>query len=200
MQRFQDRFEQIPDLRSRMGRGGQTLAGLRHLRTLPDLVAKGQPSVRLASIVRSAFPWWAHRSGSVLPQRPENVLGAGQEGCHKLHWQVPASEVHAKCGAVRVRFGNTWSLVYILSEIWLCFFSGVPAEGVFVVTVTGMVGAFLIPSDNQQSLNVNGANPTGVTQLQSTVVLPSTTTSLGPSRNFIDTADISHDKGNEEDD
>lgn len=64
-----------------------------------------------------------------------------------------------------------------------------------MVTVTGMVGAFLIPADNQQSTNANGTNPIGVTQLQSTVVLPSTTASLGPSRNYIDTADISHDKG-----
>lgn len=74
-------------------------------------------------------------------------------------------------------------------------FRGVPAEGVFVVTITGMIGAFLIPADHQQSNNVNATNSVVVTQIHSTVVLPSTTASLGPSRIFIDTADISHDKG-----
>lgn len=77
------------------------------------------------------------------------------------------------------------------------------ADGVIVVTATGMIGAFLIPTEspinnsNQPSAGNTGNNSSQTTQTpQGPFVLPSVTESLGLTRNFISTVDISYAKSN----
>lgn len=69
-------------------------------------------------------------------------------------------------------------------------FGGVPADGVIVVTATGLLGAFIIPSEtpNYSYLVANQAIP------QLPFSLLSTSKSLGPTRTFINTADICYGK------
>lgn len=69
-------------------------------------------------------------------------------------------------------------------------FGGVASDGVFVVTATGLIGAFVIPSDTPNQ-NKMMSNQTG-TQLPLT--LTTTTRSLGQSRSHITIADISFAK------
>lgn len=69
-------------------------------------------------------------------------------------------------------------------------FGGVPAEGVLLLTATGLLGAFLIPSEtpNYSYLVANQA----IGQLPFTLL--STTCSLGQTRTFNTAADISYGK------
>lgn len=68
-------------------------------------------------------------------------------------------------------------------------FGGVPADGVLVVTATGLLGAFLIPSDMPNyKLALNQTAP------QLPYNLPSVTRSLGHTRSFLTCADISYAK------
>lgn len=69
-------------------------------------------------------------------------------------------------------------------------FGGVPADGVLVITATGLLGAFLLPSDlpNFSKLATN-PNPPNLPQLITPV-----TQSLGRTRNFITVADICYSK------
>lgn len=69
-------------------------------------------------------------------------------------------------------------------------FGGVPADGVLVVTSTGLLGSFLLPSDLP--------NFSKLMSLQNPPVLPisiiSVTQSLGRTRNYITVADICYSK------
>lgn len=69
-------------------------------------------------------------------------------------------------------------------------FGGVPADGVLVVTATGLLGAFIIPAEtpNYSYLVANQAIP------QLPYSLLSTTRSLGHTRTFNTAADISYGK------
>lgn len=69
-------------------------------------------------------------------------------------------------------------------------FGGVPADGVIVITATGLLGAFLLPAEipNYSYLVNNQALP------QLPYTLPSTTWSLGHTRSFITAVDISYGK------
>lgn len=69
-------------------------------------------------------------------------------------------------------------------------FGGVPADGVLVVTATGLLGAFLIPPD-LPNLNkiVSGQSPPILPQ-----ILTPVTQSLGRTRSFITIADICYSK------
>lgn len=69
-------------------------------------------------------------------------------------------------------------------------FGGTAADGILVVSVTGLLGAFFIPSE---SMNVSSSNPI-LAQLPLT--LPSTMRSLGHTRNYYTIADITRDKSN----
>lgn len=69
-------------------------------------------------------------------------------------------------------------------------FGGVAAEGVLVVTNTGMLGSFVIP--NESPLGANNLNGNGITGTPFT--LPSVTESLGTMRNYVTDADISYGK------
>lgn len=87
-------------------------------------------------------------------------------------------------------------MVFFTSRFqYFSLFSGVPAEGVLVVTATGMLGAFLIPSESPY-VNAGAANANQPPiQPQGPFTLPTVTESLGHTRNFITTADISYAKG-----
>lgn len=69
-------------------------------------------------------------------------------------------------------------------------FGGVPADGVLVVTATGLIGAFLMPPDLPNSSKlVSSLSPPILPQ----VLIP-VTQSLGRTRNFITIADICYSK------
>lgn len=69
-------------------------------------------------------------------------------------------------------------------------FGGVPADGVLVVTATGLLGAFVLPNDlpNISKMAANG-NPLTLPQTLNVV-----TQSLGRTRNFITVADVCYSK------
>lgn len=71
-------------------------------------------------------------------------------------------------------------------------FGGVPADGVLVVTATGLLGAFLIPPDlpNLNKLATSLSPPT----IPLPQVLTPVTQSLGRTRSFITIADICYSK------
>lgn len=71
-------------------------------------------------------------------------------------------------------------------------FGGVAAEGVLLVTSTGMLGSFVIP--NESPLSANGSNNNGISGTQGPFTLPCVTESLGTMRNFVTDADISYGK------
>lgn len=68
-------------------------------------------------------------------------------------------------------------------------FGGVAAEGVLLVTSTGMLGSFVIPNESP----INNQNGNGVTGT-GPFTLPCVTESLGTMRNFLTDADISYGK------
>ncbi|XP_055614106.1 mediator of RNA polymerase II transcription subunit 16 [Uranotaenia lowii] len=63
-------------------------------------------------------------------------------------------------------------------------FGGVPVEGVLIVTATGMLGAFIIPSESNANIQ----------KLQEPMKLTPVTESLGVTRNFYTSADICYSK------
>lgn len=69
-------------------------------------------------------------------------------------------------------------------------FGGVPADGVLVITATGLLGAFLIPPDlpNPNKI-VSSLSPPTLPQ-----ILTPVTQSLGRTRSFITIADICYSK------
>lgn len=71
-------------------------------------------------------------------------------------------------------------------------FGGVAAEGVLLVTSTGMLGSFVIP--NESPLSANNANGNGISGTQGPFTLPCVTESLGTMRNYVTDADISYGK------
>lgn len=81
----------------------------------------------------------------------------------------------------------------------MCF-SGVPADGVLIVTDTGMVGAFSLPTDPpaaaQQPPGPAGTpgQPTSTAANLQPIVLATASESLGPCRDFGNIVDISYAK------
>lgn len=69
-------------------------------------------------------------------------------------------------------------------------FGGVPADGVVVVTATGLLGAFLIPPETPNYAYL--VNNQAISQLPYTLL--STTRSLGHTRTFITAIDICYGK------
>lgn len=69
-------------------------------------------------------------------------------------------------------------------------FGGVPSDGVLVITATGLLGVFIIPSEsmNVPSSTANQPLP------QLPYILPTVTRSLGHTRNYYSTADICYGK------
>lgn len=71
------------------------------------------------------------------------------------------------------------------------------ADGVLIVTATGMLGAFMIPTELPYLNNQSGGQGGGIqnqSQQQGPFTLPTVTESLGHTRNYITTADISFGK------
>lgn len=71
-------------------------------------------------------------------------------------------------------------------------FGGVAAEGVLLVTSTGMLGSFVIP--NESPISANNSNGNGISGPQGPFTLPCVTESLGTMRNYVTDADISYGK------
>lgn len=69
-------------------------------------------------------------------------------------------------------------------------FGGVPVDGVLIISFTGMLGAFIIPSEPPAS----PANSNQNSYNQGPYKLPSVTESMGLTRNFCTTADICYGK------
>lgn len=86
-----------------------------------------------------------------------------------------------------------------IGDIYFVYFfvSGVAADGVLVVTATGMLGAFLIPAESPYSNQPVNTNPAQPPQPHGPFQLASFTESLGHTRNFITSADIAFSKGDD---
>lgn len=84
--------------------------------------------------------------------------------------------------------------LYEFLKTQFCF-SGVAADGVLVVTATGMLGAFLIPAESPYSNQPVNTNPTLPPKAHGPFLLQAVTESLGHTRNYLTTADISYGKG-----
>lgn len=72
-------------------------------------------------------------------------------------------------------------------------FGGVPADGVIVVTATGLLGAFLIPPDLPNFSKLHSIASSATSPTLPHVITP-VTQSLGRTRCFITIADICHSK------
>lgn len=94
-------------------------------------------------------------------------------------------------------FGNLGKYYYYyyyliqINKINFCN-SGVSAEGVLIITATGMLGTFLIPTE-LSNINLNGSS---ATQHTNAYTLPSVTKSLSHTRYYITTADICYGRSN----
>lgn len=78
-------------------------------------------------------------------------------------------------------------------------FGSVPAEGAIIVSITGMLGALLIPSDFSQLQSIQNVSSNANTQHNSTekqppYLVPTACESLGPTRAHIKTVDICYGK------